>query len=171
MLTKTTTSKNLEYLLKIGGWKQRFIANKLKVSEDTVSSWISGRYYPQPSRIQQLCDFFNNRLKNDFGEITPERLKNENLEDFQRRHEIHFRLDSAEIMEPSPRYEEKPDQLTQGMREFLDDKKTLDLMKVTEEEIKVLKGIQFRDHRFQPSKQFYIDALFDYRKSKKEEGS
>jgi transcriptional regulator with XRE-family HTH domain len=70
--------------------------------------------------------------------------------------------------EPEPQYETVVDvPAYQGLQEFLDDERTRLLMKPTPEEIEVLKSIRFLD-RFRPSKQFFIEALFEYRRSRGE---
>ncbi len=70
--------------------------------------------------------------------------------------------------EPLPRYESVVEEPAyEGLREFLEDERTRLLMKPTPEEIEVLKSIRFLD-RFRPSKQFFIEALFEYRRSRGE---
>ena len=67
--------------------------------------------------------------------------------------------------EPEPHYEIEPETpIYPGLKEFLDDERTRLLMKPTPEEIEVLKSIRFLD-RFRPSRQFFIEALFEYRRS------
>ena len=50
-----------------------------------------------------------------------------------------------------------------GLKEFLTDEDSMILMNPTEEEINVLRGIRFAG-RFWPSKEFFRQALIDYRK-------
>jgi len=57
------------------------------------------------------------------------------------------------------------DLIPRGLSDLIDDKKTTSLMNITAEEIDILKRIGVTD-RFSPSKQFYIDALFDFRQNK-----
>ena len=155
MCNPITISANLRYLRNRLGMKQDFIGKNLRVSADTIWSWEAGRTSPQPSRMQQICDFFNNYLKSELGELTPDRLKFEDLS-------------LAEKPSAKERVvNREPNQMTEGLQQLIDSKE-FSLMGVTEEELKVLQGIVFR-HFFRPSKQFYIDALFDYRKSKEEE--
>ncbi len=53
-----------------------------------------------------------------------------------------------------------------GLKELLGSEKELLLINPTEEEIELLKSIRLKGP-FKPSKQFFIDALLDYRRSKK----
>lgn len=72
--------------------------------------------------------------------------------------------------EPEPHYEAEFEiPIYPGLQEFLGDERTHLLMKPTPEEIEVLKSIRFLD-RFRPSKQFFIEALFEYRRGRGEEG-
>lgn len=74
--------------------------------------------------------------------------------------------EASAAREPEPQSEishEKP--TYSGLQEFLEDERTHLLMKPTPEEIEVLKSIRFLD-RFRPSKQFFIEALFEYRRSR-----
>ena len=53
-----------------------------------------------------------------------------------------------------------------GLKDFLTDEETMILMNPTEDEILALKGIRFAG-RFLPSKEFFRQALLDYRKHKR----
>jgi transcriptional regulator with XRE-family HTH domain len=53
-----------------------------------------------------------------------------------------------------------------GLKELLSDDDTMILMNPTEEEINVLRGIRFAG-RFWPSKEFFRQALIDYRKHRR----
>ena len=53
-----------------------------------------------------------------------------------------------------------------GLKEFLTDDEMLILMNPTEEEISALRGIRFVG-RFWPSKEFFRQALLDYRKHRR----
>jgi transcriptional regulator with XRE-family HTH domain len=46
----------LKELLKSKGLKQKWLANKLGVSEVTVSSWCSGKSVPQKNHLRKLCE-------------------------------------------------------------------------------------------------------------------
>ncbi len=79
--------------------------------------------------------------------------------------------DPQTAREPEPHYEaESSEMIYSGLQEFLDDERTQLLMSPSSGEIQLLKGIRFLD-RFQPSKQFFIDALFDYRRNKSSDES
>ncbi len=68
--------------------------------------------------------------------------------------------------EPEPHYEiDLGGDIYPGLQEFLDDERTRLLMNPSPEEIEVLRSIRFLD-RFRPSKQFFIDVLFEYRRNK-----
>jgi len=60
--------------------------------------------------------------------------------------------------------EEDLGQLPPALAEILQDEAIRSLLKLTPEEIKVLKSFRFVPS-FKPSKEFYFRALFDYRKS------
>ncbi|TKJ41034.1 hypothetical protein CEE37_05045 [candidate division LCP-89 bacterium B3_LCP] len=67
--------------------------------------------------------------------------------------------------EPDPYYEVTADSVMYpGLQAMLDDERTRLLMKPTPEEIELLKSIRFLD-RFKPSKQFFVEALFEYRRN------
>lgn len=53
-----------------------------------------------------------------------------------------------------------------GLKDFLTDDETMILMNPTEEEINALRGIRFAG-RFWPSKEFFRQALIDYRKQQR----
>ena len=148
------TSENIKFLRSKMGMKQVFLAELLGLDASTIWGWESKKYPVPNGRLYEICEIFNNYLKSELGELTPERLKFEDL---------------SQIKEPPvPQkqiIEDESEQITPGLREFMESKE-FQLMRVTEEEIKALRGIVFR-HFFRPSKQFYIDALFDYRKEKK----
>ena len=57
---------------------------------------------------------------------------------------------------------ESEDDTTSGLRELLDDPKTMKLMSIAEPEIRWMKSIRFRPNQT-PAKQDYIDLLFIYR--------
>ena len=66
--------------------------------------------------------------------------------------------------ESRPAVEYSSDSIHPGLQEFLDDERTRLLMNPTAAEIEILKSIRFIDS-FRPSKQFFIEALFEYRRS------
>jgi transcriptional regulator with XRE-family HTH domain len=45
----------LKELIKVKGVKQRFIADKLGVSEVTVSNWVMGKTFPSEENLEKLC--------------------------------------------------------------------------------------------------------------------
>lgn len=53
--------------------------------------------------------------------------------------------------------------VTEGLRELLNDEKSLTLLKISEEEIEWMKSIRFRTDQ-KPTKETYIDILYTYRK-------
>jgi len=54
------------------------------------------------------------------------------------------------------------EEITQGLKDLLDDEKTMRMMFITEAEVKWMKTIRFRPNQ-KPTKQDYIDLLFIYR--------
>jgi len=57
---------------------------------------------------------------------------------------------------------ETEEEITAGLRELLNDEKTMKLMSINEAEISWMKSIRFRPDQ-KPTKQDYIDLLFIYR--------
>jgi transcriptional regulator with XRE-family HTH domain len=53
----------LKELLKAKGIKQKWLANKLGVSEVTVSNWCSGKSMPKKSHIQKLSELLEVPVK------------------------------------------------------------------------------------------------------------
>jgi len=45
----------LKELIKARGVKQRFIADKLGVSEVSVSNWVKGKTNPSDEHLEKLC--------------------------------------------------------------------------------------------------------------------
>ena len=58
---------------------------------------------------------------------------------------------------------EYDEELGAGLKDFLADKKTLEMMNVQDDEIEWLKSVRFRSHQ-KPTKETYIDLLYTYRK-------
>ena len=48
----------LKYYMERDDLTQVDIANRLKVSKQTVSDWVSGKKFPRVDRMQQLADLF-----------------------------------------------------------------------------------------------------------------
>jgi transcriptional regulator with XRE-family HTH domain len=57
----------LKQLIQTKGYKQKWLAQKLGVSEVTVSNWVSGKTIPKEEHLKKLCDIL---------EINPEILFN-----------------------------------------------------------------------------------------------
>jgi len=73
--------------------------------------------------------------------------------------------DMPAAREPEPHYQaDSSNAIYPGLQELLDDDRTRLLMNPSAEEISILRSIRFLD-RFHPSKQFFIDALFEYRRT------
>ena len=58
---------------------------------------------------------------------------------------------------------DKDEEMTEGLRDLLDDEKSLTLLKISDEEIDWMKSIRFRAEQ-KPTKETYIDILYTYRK-------
>lgn len=52
-------SENLEKLMHDKGIDQRILAEKIGVSDTTISNWVRGLKYPRIDKLQQIADFFN----------------------------------------------------------------------------------------------------------------
>lgn len=44
---------------KHGGWTQKELAERLNVSDKTISSWETGRTYPELTLLVELSELFN----------------------------------------------------------------------------------------------------------------
>lgn len=53
----------LKDLIKTRGVKQRFIANKLGVSEVTVSNWVKEKSIPSQKHLEKLSEILNIPIK------------------------------------------------------------------------------------------------------------
>jgi transcriptional regulator with XRE-family HTH domain len=72
--------------------------------------------------------------------------------------------EASAARESAPHYEIQGDEVSyQGLQELLEDERTRLLMKPTDEEIEMLRGIRFLN-RFSPSKELFIEILLDYRR-------
>ena len=54
----------LKELLKAKGLKQKWLADKIGVSEVTVSNWCSGKSIPQKARLKELSKILKVPVKN-----------------------------------------------------------------------------------------------------------
>jgi len=54
----------LKELLQAKGLKQKWLADKIGVSEVTVSSWCSGKSIPQKERLKELSKILKVPVKN-----------------------------------------------------------------------------------------------------------
>ena len=53
----------LKELLQSKGLKQKWLANKMGVSEVTVSSWCAGKSVPRKVHLQKLCELLDISIK------------------------------------------------------------------------------------------------------------
>ena len=53
----------LKELLKAKGLKQKWLANKMGVSEVTVSNWCAGKSVPNKSHLQKLSELLEVPIK------------------------------------------------------------------------------------------------------------
>lgn len=54
----TAMNRKLEILLQNQGWRQKDLAERLYVTQTTVSSWIRGKNHLSIETIRKLCDIF-----------------------------------------------------------------------------------------------------------------
>lgn len=52
----TAMNRKLEILLRNQGWRQKDLAEKLSVTQTTVSSWICGKKHLSIETIRKFCD-------------------------------------------------------------------------------------------------------------------
>lgn len=57
----------LKQLIQAKGYKQKWLAQKLGVSEVTISNWVSGKTTPKEEHLKKLCEIL---------EVNPEILFN-----------------------------------------------------------------------------------------------
>jgi putative transcriptional regulator len=57
---------NLKEYIRKSGFKQSHIASKLSISENTLSSYISGRRHPRVDRAQKLAVILNCKVEDIF---------------------------------------------------------------------------------------------------------
>lgn len=56
---KQIFSNNLNYFLKLNNENQIDVANKLKISPSTFSSWCTGQKMPRMDKIEMLAEYFH----------------------------------------------------------------------------------------------------------------
>ena len=49
----------LKDILKVKGVKQKWLAQKLGVSEVTVSNWVKEKRTPSPKHMEKICEILN----------------------------------------------------------------------------------------------------------------
>jgi len=49
----------LKDILKVKGVKQKWLAQKLGVSEVTVSNWVKEKSTPSPKNMEKICEILN----------------------------------------------------------------------------------------------------------------
>lgn len=49
----------LKDILKVKGVKQKWLAQKLGVSEVTVSNWVKEKSTPSPKHMEKICEILN----------------------------------------------------------------------------------------------------------------
>lgn len=52
-------SNRLRYYMDLYGMSQKNLAEKMNVSEASISNWISGRKVPRADKVDKLCSIFN----------------------------------------------------------------------------------------------------------------
>ena len=140
-VTINNFAANLKFLRKeLLGLERKKLSEKIDVHPQTITSWEAGKNTPPDGKMQDLC----NILSQFFPEflLTPATFVTEN-----------FRA----IYQNLPK-------TNSGMKEFLNDEQIQIEMNPNKDEIYMLKAIRFPSI-LEPSKEFYIHALLDLRKS------
>jgi transcriptional regulator with XRE-family HTH domain len=155
---------NVSLLIKKTGVTLRYFARILGVTEVAVGHWKRGTALPPEPRLQNIAEFFNERIPG--LRLTPEKLLHEDLT-------VDLRLTGKRTLEAEPSYQPGATRceegvFTPGLFDLMSDRKTMELMKITKEEIEILKQARFAPGRFTPTREFYIDMLFHLRKAKEE---
>ena len=87
-----------------------------------------------------------------------------------------LRIKTSDLLEDDeslPTSERLPDDgfgLYPALRELLDSPDDIVLYQITPDEIELLKSVRFQRQTFQPSKQFFLDALLDLRRRRARNG-
>jgi transcriptional regulator with XRE-family HTH domain len=165
---KTLIASNISYLReKQLGMRKDFFAKTIGVTSATVIGWESGKRIPQPAKLMALCDFFNSKfpgLKINANDLLERPLALDYY--FSPPGDLDI-LDDAVIDHGEPYLSNAyTEQFYQKIEVLLSDKKLLDLIRVTPEEVDFLKSLRF-DPKFIPTKQFYIDILHHFRNFRK----
>ena len=118
---------------------QYLLSVKANINRSHLSLIESGDHHPTARTIQAIANALN---------TTPEGLE--------------WTGEYLSTIDEVPKHKVYP-----GLRELYDDKKMMTLYKISPEEKRVLQSIRLQWKN--PSKQFFEDALLDYRLSKKNE--
>jgi len=136
---------NIRFFRKGKRLTQQKLAEISGIDRSTISELENGnRPYFHVSTIKGLARALNIKWEDLFRENTEP--------------------DPPAVHEPAPEYTG----ITDGLRELLEDEKTMRMMFINEAEVQWLKSICFRANQ-KPTKQDYIDMLFIYRSSSEEE--
>ncbi|MFT9848470.1 helix-turn-helix domain-containing protein [Aneurinibacillus sp. REN35] len=75
MLAKMTIGERLKYLREKNGYAQKFVAEKIGVKNNTLSSYESDKRQPDYDTLQKLADFFEVSVDYLFGRTDDPSLK------------------------------------------------------------------------------------------------
>jgi transcriptional regulator with XRE-family HTH domain len=143
---------NLALLMRFFKLRQKHIAAKLGVGQETVSWWKTGRSIPPRDRRNDLCELF--------CELAPQLKLNADSIVLVRFTEEDIRRGMGELPNDA-----SPKPYGSGLEELFADRNMVELLEITEKEWVVLRGIIWPEG-YSPSKRAFIDILHDYRKGK-----
>lgn len=137
--TKQTVADRLRQIRREKGINQEELANSAGINRSYLSSVENGKSSPTIEVVE--------RLAVALGVSMRELMSSES--------DKHFTYDSEEEFE-----------MYDGLKQLLGSEDEMLLMRLTTEEIDLLKGIRLRGHH-KPSKRFFVDALLDYRRTQR----
>ncbi len=121
------------------GLSQQDLAERASVTRPYLSNLERGQSSPTVDLIVRIAKALNQ---------TPSELLD------------HFEMSDPELV-ADPGYGLYP-----ALQELLNDNEARILYNITDDEVQLLKSVRFLRQNFQPSKQFFLDALLDLRRRK-----
>ncbi|MBT3232773.1 MAG: helix-turn-helix transcriptional regulator [Calditrichaeota bacterium] len=137
--TKNIVAQRVRQIRREKGINQEELANNAEINRSYLSSVENGKSSPTIEVVE--------RLAKGLGVSIAELMMSEK--------EKHFSYDSGEEFE-----------MYDGLKQLLESEDEMMLMRLSIEEVDLLKGIRLRGSH-KPSKRFFVDALLDYRRSLK----
>ncbi len=126
------------------GYSVHQLAKDSRLTPSTIYGLLQEKHKPQIGTLKIIADTFNRTLK----------VNSEDLSD------IEFLKKPELVAESETDFATIPP----GLKELLKDKRTIELMQITDEEIKFLKGLELGSRAALSTADNYLDFLLCYRK-------